>query len=130
MTPHHAYLVAARGAAETVARIELPPRPVAVAAQASELALLSVESVDDEVFRLRIDVYSKATALRVLRFHARPPLSGDTDANTALEPEIAWSESGDLLAVSAFGLRVFDWRRELSLFPPASGVQKLAPAPP
>lgn len=130
MTPHHAYLLTARGAAETVARIELPPRPVAVAARASELALLSVESVDDEVFRLRIDVYSGAAAPRVLRFVARAAPDADGGTGAALEPELAWSPSGDLLAVSAFGLRVFDWRRELSLFPPASGAQKLAPAPP
>jgi hypothetical protein len=130
MTPHHAYLVTARGAAETVARLELPPRPVAVAAQGSELGLLSVESVDDDVFRLRIDVYSRANALRVLRFNARRPPRGDAGLDAALQPEIAWSASGDLLAVSAFGLHVFDWRRELSLFPAASGAQKLAPAPP
>jgi hypothetical protein len=91
---------------------------------------LSVESVDDEVFRLRIDVYSMANPLRVLRFNAARAPGGDAGAEAALEPEIAWSASGDLLAVSAFGLHVFDWRRELSLFPPASGAQKLAPAPP
>jgi hypothetical protein len=130
MTPHHAYLVTARGTAETVARIELQPRAVAVASRASELAVLSVESVDDEVFRLRIDVYSSANALRLLRFNARPAPSGDAGAEAALEPEMAWSASGDLLAVSAFGLHVFDWRREVSVFPPASGAQKLAPAPP
>lgn len=130
MTPHHAYLVTARGAAETVARIDLPPHAVAVATQASELAVLSVESVEDEVVRLRIDVYSNAGARRVLRFHARPAPGEDAGVGAALEPEIAWSPSGDLLAVNAFGLQVFDWRRERSIFPPASGAQKLAPAPP
>lgn len=130
MTPHHAYLVTARGKAETVTRIDLPLRPVAVAARASELALLSVESANDEVLRLRIDVYSGADALRVLRFDALRPATGDAGQSAALEPEIAWSPSGELLAVSAFGLRVFDWRRELSVLPPASGAQKLAPLPP
>jgi hypothetical protein len=130
MTPHHAYLVTVRGAAETVARIELSPRTVAVAAQGSELAALSVESVDDEVLRLRIDVHSSSERLRVLRFNARPAPIGDAGQGAALEPEVAWSPSGDLLAVSAFGLHVFDWRRDVAVFPVVSGAQNLAPPPP
>jgi hypothetical protein len=90
---------------------------------------LSVESVDAGLFRLRIDVVSPgADGHRVMRFTVRPP-AGDGGTGAAIEPDLALSPVGDWVAVSAFGLHVFDWRREARVFPPPSSAQNLAPPP-
>lgn len=130
LTAHHAHLLTAREAAQTVARIELARYPIAASGHGNELAVLSVESVEAPALRLRVDVYSQRAPPRVLRFTAAPPAGADAGPGAAFEPEIAWSDAGDLLAVSAFGLQIFDWRRERRVFPRASSAQNLAPPPP
>jgi hypothetical protein len=130
-TSHHVYLLSARGVAEALERLELPPHPVALASHGRELGVLSVESVDERAFRLRVDVYSQASPERgSIRFMVPRPSLDAAGTRAALEPEIAFSVAGDWVAISALGLHVFDWRRGLRIFPPASGVQNLAPIPP
>ncbi len=130
-TSHHAYLLSVRGAAEVLERLELSPHSVALASRGRELGVLSVESVDERVFRFRVDVYSQASPERgSVRFMVPRPSLDPAGARAAIEPEIAFSVAGDWLAISALGLHVFDWRREHRIFPPASRVQNLAPNPP
>ena len=130
-TSQHAYLLSTRGGAETLERLELAPHPVALASHGRELGVLSVESADERAFQLRVDVYSQASTERGrVRFTVPRPSLGASSTKAALEPEIAFSVAGDWLAISAWGLHVFDWRRDLRIFPPASRVQNLAPTPP
>jgi hypothetical protein len=126
-TSQHLYLLEARGRADVVRRLELAPHPLALAAEAGVLAVLSLERASESSLRLRVDVYPPgADAPRVLRTYVRVPPAADAAAPPAFEPEVACSSSHDLVAVAAFGLEVFDYRRSVRLYPPEP-AQKLAP---
>ncbi len=130
-TEQHLYLLKARSLAETVERSELAPHPVALATLGGAVAVLSVAGEDETRVLLRVDFYGRgATGFNVLRFSAVAPAPPDGGPRAALEPEIAWCSSGEWLAVNAFGLTVYDARRGVRMFPPASDAQKLAPTAP
>ena len=131
-TPHHAHLVQARGAGETFERLELPEYPVALASHGRQLVVLSVERVGEAAVDLRLDVYtSGATARKVLRFGA--PLPGKAETPSF---ELDLSPEGNLVAIDAAGLVVYDLARGRRLLPSpppeseAEPTQKLAPTPP
>jgi hypothetical protein len=127
-TRYHAYLLTAREQADTVERLELPPHPLALATRGPQLAVLSVESLEPEALGLRVDVFTRGSAERhVLRFSAGPGPAADRGTAPAFVPEIALSPRGDWLAVAAYGLHVYDWRRGMRVFPQASTAQNLAP---
>jgi hypothetical protein len=127
-TQHHAYLLTARGRADTVERLDLPAHPLALATRGAQLAVLSVESLASEALRLRVDVFTRGAAGRhVLGFAAGPRIVVDGGAAPAFLPEIALSPQGDWLAVAAYGLHVYDWRRGTRVFPRSSAAQNLAP---
>jgi hypothetical protein len=80
--------------------------------------------------RLRVDVVlPERPEPLVFRFDARAPERGDASPGPALEPEIVLSRTRGLVAVGAFGLHVYDFRRNVRLYP-ADHAQKLAPGAP
>jgi hypothetical protein len=126
-TPQHLYLLEARLRADVVRRLELPPHPLALAAEAGVVTVLSLERASASSLRLRVDVYLPGAATpTVLRLDAGVPPAGDAGA-PAFEPEVACHPSHDLVAIAAFGLHVFDYRRSVRLYPPEP-AQKLAPS--
>ena len=125
-TPQHLYLLEARVRADVVRRVELSPHPLALAAEAGVVSVLSLERATASSLRLRLDVYlSGAAAPTVLRTDVGLPSAGDAGA-PAFEPEVACDPTHDLAAIAAFGLQVFDYRRSVRLYPP-DPAQKLAP---
>jgi hypothetical protein len=136
-TAQHLYLVHVRERASTLLRLEIGPHPVALAAEEGRAALLSVESVTREQTRLRIDLYAAAPERPpTLHLQASPPNAPDAGGGTELRPEIALDTAHDLVAVNAFGLQVWDFRRGVRVYPrdpaarPEPGAQKLAPGAP
>jgi hypothetical protein len=136
-TEQHLYLVHVREQAATLQRLELRPHPVALAAEEGRAALLSIESVGREQTRLRVDVYAQAPeGSAALHLSAAPATPGDAGSEPELRPEIALDTTHDLVAVNAFGLQVWNFRRGVCVYPPdpaarpEPATQKLAPGAP
>jgi hypothetical protein len=136
-TAQHLYLLNARVQADTVLRVELAPHPVALAAENGHIAILSVESVGPEQWGLRIDVYALTTERTPpIHFQARTPTPTDAGSEPPLRPEIALDAAHELVAVNVFGLRVWNFRSGVGVYPPdsaarsESAAQKLAPGAP
>jgi hypothetical protein len=136
-TDQHLYLVHARERADTLLRLELAPHPVALAAEEGRVALLSVESASAEQTLLRVDVYSQPTeSSPAIHLQASTPARQDAGSSPELRPEIALDTAHELVAVNAFGLQVWNFRRGVRLYPsdpaarPESAAQKLAPGAP
>jgi hypothetical protein len=136
-TEQHLYLVHARERASTLVRLEIAPHPVALAAEEGRAALLSVESMSAEETHLRIDVYTVgAERPPTVHLQATRPSAGDAGSEPELRPEIALDAAHDLVAVNAFGLQVWNFRRGVRVYPPdpaarpEPAAQKLAPGAP
>jgi len=129
-TQYHAYLLRTTPVAEVRQRIELPPRPVALASRGDELGVLAVDSVEASNLRLRVELYTRGSeSRRVLRFLEPAPATGDRLAG--FSPELALAPARNWVIVMAFGLSVYDAASGAQLFPPGapSRAQNLAPAP-
>jgi hypothetical protein len=128
-TDRHLYLVHVRDRVETIRRFELPPHPIALAADAGTVAVLSVESLEPAAVLLRVDVYvGGASPATVVRFRA--PAATTRAALSRFEPELELSAAPGLVAVNAHGLQVFDYRRGVRKYPDDEVAQKLAPRAP
>ena len=126
-TASQLYLVHARARAEPLRRFELAAHPVAFGSDAGAVAVLSVERWLERDLRLLVEVMLPETSQPVVfRLEARAPERGDAGPEQALEPEIVLSRARGLVAVGAFGLHVYDFRRNVRLYPPDI-AQKLAP---
>jgi len=131
-TPHHAYLLRTDPAAEVRQRIELPPRPVALASRGEELGVLAVDSVESSSLRLRVELYQRGSeSRRVLRFDEPAPAPAAGDRLAGFAPELALAPARNWAIVMAFGLSVYDTASGALLFPPGapSRAQNLAPGP-
>jgi hypothetical protein len=126
-TGSHLYLVHVRERAESSRRFELDGHPVAIGSDDGAVAVLFVERWLERDLRLRVEVVlPEALTPVVFRLDARAPERGDASPAPALEPELALSRARGLAAVGAFGLQVYDFRRNVRLYP-ADLAQKLAP---
>jgi hypothetical protein len=131
-TPHHAYLLRTTPTAEVRQRIELPPRPVALASRGDELGVLAVDSVGESNVRLRVELYTRGSeSRRVLRFDDPAPAPATGDRLAGFAPELALAPARNWAIVMAFGLSVYDTASGAQLFPPgaSSRAQNLAPSP-
>jgi hypothetical protein len=126
----HVYLLTARGAPVTLQRIDLPPHAVAVASFDRKLAVLSVEGMQADFARLRLDVHTQgAGPAQVFRANDFPGPTGGVRGTARFLPELAFAPPGDLLAVRGFGLHVFDWQRGTQIYPapPPQNLANIAP---
>lgn len=122
----HLYLVHVRERAETLRRMELAAHPVALGSDDGAAAVLSVERWLDGDLRLRVDLMlPERPEPLVFRLETRAPERADA-STPALEPEILLSRDRGLVAIGAFGLHVYDFRRNVRLYP-SDLAQKLAP---
>ena len=127
-TERHLYLVHVRERAEVLRRVELPAHPVALGSDDGAVGVLSVERWVGRDLGLRIDlVLPGAPEPRLVRIDARMPEPADASRAPELEPELVLSRALGLLAVGAFGLHVYDFRRNVRLYPVEDVSQKLAP---
>lgn len=126
-TASHLYLIHVRERAESLRRIELPGHAVALGSDEGAVAVLTVERWLQRDLRLRVDVVlPEAPQPLVFRLDARMPERADASPVPGLDPEIVLSRARGLVAVGAFGLHVYDLRRNVRLYPPDL-AQKLAP---
>lgn len=126
-TSSHLYLLHVRERAESLRRLELPAHPVALGSDAGAVAVLSVERWLGRDLGLRVDVVlPDVPEPIVFRLDARAPERADASVMPGLEPEIVLSRARGLAAVVAFGLHLYDFRRNVRLYPP-DVAQKLAP---
>lgn len=129
-TDQHLYLLHVRERIQVVRRFELPQHPVALAAEATTVAVLSVESLAPASALLRIDVYVDGAApSRVIRF-GTAQAAALAAPSARFEPELELSSADGLVAVNAHGLQVFDYRRGVRKHPGDEPAQKLAPGAP
>jgi hypothetical protein len=130
-TEQHLYLLHVRERVETLRRFELPPHPVALAAEAGTAAVLSVARRTAAATFLRVDVYADgALTSRVVRCDAASPPAGDAGLEPRFEPELELSVADGLVAINAYGLQVFDYRWGVRKYLREAGAQKLAPRAP
>ncbi|HEU4578331.1 MAG TPA: hypothetical protein VFS67_08755 [Polyangiaceae bacterium] len=123
---------------QSAQRIELPRYAVALSAQGRDLAVLAVESFEPTRARLRIELYRQGSdERRVIRFDEAVPAPADGGAPVPeFAPELALAPGQPWVAVSGFGLSVFDGRTGARLFPKGASSpstllrsQNLAPDP-
>lgn len=128
VTERHVYLLELRDLPWPLERFELPPHVVAVASAERELAILSLERLEPAAAGLRVDIHHRDKGhLTALRVHDLAPPSGDAGAEPAFRPEVALASGGvPLVALSGYGVHVYDWSTGSERFSLARVAQNLA----
>ena len=127
----HLYLVHVREHVEVLRRMELPPHPVAIGSDDGAVAVISIERWIERDLGLRVDWFAPDSSTAVVfRLATRAPERADGEGPARLEPELSLSTALGCVAVGAFGLQVYDYRRSVRLYPPDDLAQKLAPGAP